>query len=280
VNTTANPYRGATVVFATRHGKERQAASAFRRHLDARVVAPDDIDTDRFGTFTGDIPRTKSPLESAAAKAELGIALTGHPYALASEATYTSDWGVLARHHELLLFRDAELGITLTENVAVSTRAHGIVPVADAGRAVEAASRFGFPGTHAVAIAETSSGMVIRKGLAGTAELVSAASELLQLAPSVEIGPDFRAHANPERQRVIAGLAGRMATRLTRSCPACGAPGWGIVGVERGLPCRVCGEPTAGIKADVHGCACCDTTRTVPRAVKAVDPQWSNGCNP
>ena len=34
------------------------------------------------------------------------------------------------------------------------------------------------------------------------------------------------------------------------------ASGWGIVGVERGLPCRVCGEPTAGIKADVHGCAC------------------------
>jgi len=276
----ANPYRGATVVFATRHGKERQAADAFRDRLAARVVAPDDIDTDQFGTFTGDVERTRTPLGAALGKALLGAALTGRPYALASEATYTSTWGVLARHHELLLFHDREREMTLTENAVVTVRGHGTTTVAGAEDALAAAGRFGFPATYAVALVEDGTGVVARKGLADPDALRAAVTELLARGGPVHIGPDYRAHGNPERRVVLTSLAERMAYRLTQSCPACRTPGWGVVGVERGLPCEVCGEPTAGITADVFGCGMCDATRPSPRPHATISAQWCDACNP
>ncbi|CAM5465257.1 DUF6671 family protein [Leifsonia shinshuensis] len=276
----ADSYRGATIVFATRHGKERQAAAPFHEQLAAHVIAPDDIDTDQFGTFTGDIERTRTPLSAALDKALLGTALTGRPYALASEATYASAWGVLARHHELLLFHDRERQMTLTENTVVTVRGHGTTTVAGAEDAQAAAVRFGFPATHAVALIDDETGVVARKGLADTDALRAAVTELLARGAPVHIGPDYRAHANPERQVVITSLAERMAYRLTQLCPACRTPGWGVVGVERGLPCDVCGEPTAGITADVYGCGMCGSTRPSPRPNDTISAQWCNACNP
>lgn len=276
----ANPYRGTTVVFATRHGKQNQAAAAFHERLAVRVIAPDHIDTDQFGTFTGDIERTQTPRQAALDKALLGIALTGHPYALASEATYSSNWGVLARHHELLLFHDIERDITLTENTVVTIRGHGTTTVAGAEDALAVAGRFGFPATHAVALVEDGVAVVARKGLADPDALHAAVTELLARGGPVHIGPDYRAHGNPERRVVLTSLAERMADRLTQSCPACRMPGWGVVGVERGLPCEVCGEPTAGIAADVYGCGMCDATRPAPRPHATISAQWCDACNP
>ena len=63
------PYEGTLVVFGTRHGKEQQAARPFAELLGARVVAPPGLDTDRFGTFSGEVPRTLAPLDAARAKA-------------------------------------------------------------------------------------------------------------------------------------------------------------------------------------------------------------------
>ncbi|CCE74171.1 DUF6671 family protein [Clavibacter nebraskensis] len=280
------PYRGATVVFATRHGKERQAVAPFRELLDARVVAPEDIDTDRFGTFTGDVPRTGTPWRTALDKARLGVELTGVPLALASEASYGGAWWA-GMHHELLLFHDGTRGITLTEEASGASADPGARVVGSVDEALAAAARFGFPGVHAVAVAGDAPRVVARKGLADPDALAAAVEELLGTgggperggAP-VRVGPDHRAHADPPRQRVIAGLCRRMAERLTRPCPDCRMPGWGLVDVERGLPCGLCGTPTAAVAADVHGCGACGATRAVPRAERAVDPRWCDACNP
>jgi hypothetical protein len=260
--TDATPtYRGRTVVFATRHGKERQAEAPFRELLDARVVAPDEIDTDRFGTFTGDVPRTATPWRTALDKARLGVELTGIPLALASEASYGGAWWA-GRHHELLLFHDSARDITLAEEASASSTDPTAV--------------------HAVAVAGRDGAVVARKGLADADALAAAVAELLGGGGDarVRVGPDHRAHADPSRQSVIAGLCTRMAERLARPCPDCRMPGWGLVDVERGLPCALCGTPSAAVAADVHGCGSCGATRAVPRAERTVDPRWCDACNP
>lgn len=53
---SSDVYRGATVVFGTQHGKATQVAPAFLTILGATVVAPTGLDTEQFGTFTGDVP--------------------------------------------------------------------------------------------------------------------------------------------------------------------------------------------------------------------------------
>lgn len=58
---------GQVVAFGTRHGKEHQVAQAFAAVLRAEVVTPPGLDTDQFGTFSGETSRTLSPVDAARA---------------------------------------------------------------------------------------------------------------------------------------------------------------------------------------------------------------------
>ena len=91
-------YAGAVIAMGTMHRKEEQVAPAFAQELGARVIAPAGIDTDQFGTFTGDVSRTLTPLEAATAKARLAMRVAGVHYGLASEASYDAWFGTLPMH--------------------------------------------------------------------------------------------------------------------------------------------------------------------------------------
>ena len=56
---------GRTLVIATQHQKEKVIAPALEAALGVRCIVPDQFDSDRFGTFSGEIPRIKTPLETA-----------------------------------------------------------------------------------------------------------------------------------------------------------------------------------------------------------------------
>ena len=49
--TPPHPYRGARVVLATRHGKQRVIGRALRHGLGAELVHLADLDTDQLGSF-------------------------------------------------------------------------------------------------------------------------------------------------------------------------------------------------------------------------------------
>ena len=58
----AERFSGRTLAVATRHGKERAIAPPFLEGLPlAQVVVVPDLDTDRFGTFSGEVERRLSP---------------------------------------------------------------------------------------------------------------------------------------------------------------------------------------------------------------------------
>ena len=53
------------------HGKERAIAPPFRRVLGAEIVVAPDLDTDKLGTFSGEVPRPDALVETALLKAEM-----------------------------------------------------------------------------------------------------------------------------------------------------------------------------------------------------------------
>jgi hypothetical protein len=64
------------VLLASRHGKERAMARPFRQGLGLELVVADQIDTDDFGTFTGERPR---PADAATTCTEIqGCAQCDH----------------------------------------------------------------------------------------------------------------------------------------------------------------------------------------------------------
>ena len=111
------PYEGQAAALATIHGKARAIGPAFRRRLGLALVVPEGIDTDRLGTFTGEVPRPAGLKETAVLKARVGLAATGLPLSVASEGSFGPHPVIpfLAAAREALAFVDIARGLTLVE---------------------------------------------------------------------------------------------------------------------------------------------------------------------
>lgn len=100
-------YRGATAVLATKHGKQTAVAPPLADILGLTVTVAD-VDTDVLGTFTGEIPRTRPPLDTAVAKARMGMDATGCTLGLATEGSFAAhpDAPWLTVHTEIVVLVD------------------------------------------------------------------------------------------------------------------------------------------------------------------------------
>lgn len=274
-------YRGRRAALATRHGKERQFRPALAPTGLEVVVA--DVDTDSFGTFTGEIPRQGDPVEVVERKARAAMAATGLDVGLASEGSFGPHPQIpfLTIDTELVALVDARLGTVVIEQVVSFDTPAASLTVADGDDLERFCERVGFPSQALIARPADGSPHHIVKGITDLGRLAHAIA--LASAASQDhraiIETDLRAQFCPKRQIVISEAAQRLATRLMRRCPACGTPGFGALDFERGLPCGLCGRPTEEPAATLETCPrCAHTVRTT--SVGMADPATCMYCNP
>ncbi|MFF5175889.1 DUF6671 family protein [Micromonospora sp. NPDC000089] len=276
-------YRDVVASLATLHGKRAALGPPLRRRLGLRLrVAA--VDTDALGTFTGEVPRPGPATEVVVAKARLGMAATGCPVGVASEGSFGPDpslpWCTLQVEHVALV--DDRLGLVLVERATSSASNHGelVTDGADRRELLAFARSVGLPG-HALTVRPVDAPYPVVKGIVRVSALLTAVAEAVSASAAgrARVAADLRAHHNPRRMSVIAEAGQRLAARLATPCPACGAPGFGPVGTEPGLPCRVCRTPTELAARQLLGCARCPHRLTREAAAPA-DPQWCPYCNP
>jgi len=268
----------ARVALGTQHGKEAVIAPPLAAlGITVQTAA---IDTDRFGTFAGDVARAGTMREAARAKARAAAEATGLAVGLGSEGAYGPHPFVpfLPLGQELLLWHDTRTGHEIIETTTDDHPCFDQQTLALASEAEAFLSRVGFPGT-AVIVQTAPAAPPIARGITDRATLERALAQALALSPSALIQTDMRAHRNPRRMAVIGDLAARLARRIATPCPACAAPGYGHLRTLAGLPCRDCGSETLQIAADVEGCTACGTETVRPRAGLA-DPAACPCCNP
>lgn len=274
----SSPYRGRVVAVGTKHGKQHQFAPAFHRVLGMALLTPP-VDTDQFGTFSGEVARAGSAVDAARAKARLAMSVTGLPYGLASEASYGPLPGGWLGHEEILLFCDDRAGIEIVEGYRSSS-----VPAA--GQRV---SRYDdVPGTlldglpaQALIVRAAGGHGAVTKGITDPGALRSAIATAAANSPDglALIEPDLRAHHNPSRRLILGDLAQTLAQRLATPCPSCAAPGFGRIDAEPGLPCRTCETPTPLRRNEIHACTACGHQVSRPEPGEA-DPAHCPSCNP
>lgn len=274
----------AVIALASKHGKQDQLQPAFSSRLGWTIQVAD-VDTDTFGTFTGEIKRHLSPTETALEKARAGASALGLPRGLSSEGTIGPHPSIpfLTTLNELVAFVDVDSGVHVVESV-VSADIHSFSQRwSNVSSLEEVAVRADFP-THAVIVrTEGESPVAIRKGITSLEKLREAVNECLFLAQGSElmIETDYRAMVCPSRQAVIEKCAWKLANRLATLCPQCDTFGWGIVDREWGLPCRDCGQISLdAVRADVEGCIGCEYRVHKPRTVQSIDPAFCEFCNP
>ena len=278
-----HPYHGRRAVLSTKHDKLPLVAPAVALHV-GLVVDTVSVDTDRLGTFTGDIARSGSPWDTAVAKARLGMHAARCPIGIASE-------GSIGPHPnapfvnaaiELVVLVDDELGIVIGEDETSFDIVTVSADVAVDGDIDDLLRRGGFP-AHAMTVRPADGyAQPIYKGIRTRRELTRAVAECTAVSSDerARVETDLRAHCCPSRRPIIARAAQRLAMRLASCCPECNTPGWGVVRLELGLCCEHCGRNVSIPRADVFGCATCPATLTVDRGHAGADPAWCESCNP
>ena len=275
-------YRGTVIAVGTRHGKALQLASAFDRHLGAGLLTPPDLDTDQFGTFSGEHARRGTALETARAKARLGMRAAGLRYGLASEASYGPLPGSgLPGHEELLVFLDDVHSIEVVEgyrSAGTPGGAHRAAVIDDMPPHMIA----GMPAQALIARPAGGQAVDVVKGITTPWRLREAIHAAALRSPDglALVEPDLRAHHNPSRRQVLTRLGETLARRLASHCPACDTPGFGRIDTESGLPCSSCGSPTPLARRVIHGCPRCPHRSSHAVSATSAEPTWCPRCNP
>lgn len=281
-----HPYDGMSAAIATMHGKESVIAPILHRWPGIQLIRCDTINTDLFGTFTGEHPRIGTMLDAAQRKAKEAVRRSGCTIGVGSEGAFGPDPSApfMASGTEMILLYHAPTDHEIYVCRRTRTNYDHIVigPDEDPGLFLK---RIGFPG-HALVIKPEASSHPedVIKGLTDPNLLSDQMREMARRSKTgrVLVQTDMRAHLNPTRMRSIGLVAKYLALRLMRLCPDCGVPGFGPTNVIRGLPCAACGAPTSRIKAETYTCHKCSFTlnRRIRSGTSRADPVYCNYCNP
>jgi hypothetical protein len=281
-------YKGSSIILTTKHAKSIAIAPPFLEILGASIIE-NVVDTDKIGTFSGEIEREGNALECARKKCEWSLDKLGNKveFGIASEGSFGPHPFIpfLPCDQEILYFIDRKRLFHLyvshvSEKTNYSTEA--IKSLEDLHKFANQAL---FP-SHALIMRpnnrETRS--PVFKGLNNWQELEDAFKECIRYSQDgiVWIETDMRANFNPSRMNVIGELATKISHRLKTKCPSCNNPGWGNIRYEKGLICGCCGSETELVKSEIFGCVKCTYEENRDRAdgKKEAGPESCQYCNP
>lgn len=280
-------FRGRVLGVASMHGKERVIGPAMMARLPlAQVIAIPDLDTDRFGAFSGEVERGTDPRTACAHKARHGAEASGLDLVIASEGSFVPypPAPFMSCDEEWLVLLDLCDGAEVAHrHVSVDT-VFGAETCVSEGEVLAFAERMKFP-EHQLVIKPSQtwhSGDRVIKGIQDRDTLLSAAHMLMKEHGTAWVESDLRAMANPTRMRVIGDAAEAFAAELAHCCPTCGLFHFAITQALWGLPCGQCGFPTKSTRAHLRICRRCGQRQEDPRpdGRRVEDPQFCDLCNP
>lgn len=277
-------YKGRHLIIATKHQKEKVIATHFENHFGIKCIVESSYDTDQLGTFTGEIERTLSPIETIRAKCLHAMDAYGYDLGVASEGSFGPHPAIfmIPADEELMIFIDKKNDIEIVvKHLSTKTNFAGR-NICSLNELDQFISKVKFPSHGVILRKDPTSNENILKDLNEYDKLKAAFSQLLDLNGSVYVETDMRAMNNPTRMSVIEETTLKLIKAIESKCPACEAPGFLPVQFIPGLPCGLCGQPTKSIKSEIMGCKKCGFEQEIqfPKNKKMEDPQYCDYCNP
>lgn len=276
-------YVGKTVAFLTQHGKESLVKPVLEPALGCTVLHEIGYDTDLMGTFSGEMKRLDSQLQTARNKARIGMDLSGASIGLASEGAFVPDpfGGLMPWDIEVLVWLDDERDLEIVGMAQGPARNHqrSLQCVSDLEKF---AAEAGFPEHHLLLRPQSESDVRTRKGLRHWNELhdVFRACQQESNNQRVYAENDLRAFCNPTRQAMIQHAARDLLQKLHSCCPGCSLPGFAITCHTPGLRCSLCGHPTRLAKSYTWRCISCDYSLEQSVQETHANPSRCDVCNP
>jgi hypothetical protein len=277
-------FSGRRIVVATKHGKEQVIAPHLSKELGLNCIVTDSLDTDLFGTFTGEVERSENPLKTARQKCLLAMEITSTDLAIASEGSFGPHPSVpfIPAYEEILLLIDKKNDWEfVVRNLGTKTNfGHAIIHSLAEMEAF--LTQVHFP-SHAVILKKSADDFSeCRKGIHEESELRTLAQFFIRRFGQCSLETDMRAMHNPTRMKVIDALTTQLIKQIQSLCPICETPGYRMTDIQRGLPCAYCNLPTRQIKSEIYSCRHCHYSefRAPSHSLAKEDPMYCDFCNP
>jgi len=277
-------FQGRNLVIATMHGKDRVMRSFLEQSLGVHVHVTQKLNTDALGTFSGEVERAGSPVETALRKCELALEETGFDLALASEGSFGPHpllFGVPINEELVYLYDRSQTISCIGKSITTETNFYHAA-VNDVDAVVYFANAVQFPSHGIILKNAQESPREIIKGIRDYDYLISTFNRLKNRFGSVYAETDMRAMHNPTRMKVIEQATLGMIATLTNRCPKCRGLNFSVADIEYGLPCSSCGTPTKSVLAHHYYCSLCSfkQRKLFPKLKEVEDPQYCDYCNP
>ena len=277
-------FKNRILLVSSMHAKERAIAPVLEPALGVTCFTDTTFNTDRFGTFTGEITRTASPLDTVRIKCREGMQQAGCDLAIATEATFGPHPGLwmIPAHHEIMMLIDERHGLEIHVSTISTDTNYASSSASSEEELLAFARKAGFPAHGLILQSSTPGKKEIAKGITHQEELLTVYRNMMHAHGDVRVETDMRAHLNPKRMSVIRDLTGKLLIKINQECPACHAPGFGVDQLIAGLPCRDCGMPTRSAISKMTTCACCGHTveQKYPANKMTEEPGYCPACNP
>lgn len=276
-------YSGKAVALLTQHGKETLIGSVLEPTLGCAITLAEGFDTDQLGSFSGEIKRLDTQLQTARQKARIGMDLTGLSLGIASEGSFGPDpfGGLIPWNIEILIWIDDEHQLEIVgmaQGPALSLR-RAVTNLMDLE---QFAHQAGFPNHHLMLRPQSEVDPRVMKGLDNKHSLQMAFEACQQEAPNQTVFAenDLRAFCNPTRQSMIRLASEDLLIKIQAHCPVCVMPGFAVTGHLEGLPCSLCGSATKLAKSYTWRCSSCNFKLERLNNTAAADPSRCDFCNP
>ncbi len=276
---------GRKLLVASMHNKHQVIAPIFKREWNSEVVCEVEMNTDQFGTFSGEIERELDPLSSAIAKCRLGLNLSGLDLGVATEGSFgphpSLPW--MAAHEEWMVLLDEKNDLTISKRKWSINTNFNQAKISSEDELFQFAEKVHFP-SHALILRskKEDGSQEIVKGIHDVQLLKDCFHRMNIPSSELIVETDMRAHFNPTRMKVIEELTIELIQKVVSQCPECSRNGFGDQRVEPGLPCGQCGIPTSSPLYKITTCFSCgfEKREMNPTGNSIEDPTYCQFCNP
>lgn len=277
-------FKNRKLLIATKHQKELVIAPLLEKHLEVKCVLNENFDTDLLGTFSGEIERKLTVIETLRQKCLLAVKNTDFDLVMASEGSFGSHPTLFfaSADDEFLMFKDLKNDIEIVaRNLSIDTNFDSCL-VKNQENLEKFALKVKFPSHGIILKSSENNPEVIIKDSETLSDLIKNYEILKQNYNGVFAETDMRANKNPTRMLVISQTTQKLIEKITCLCPKCQFPGFEIKEVNAGLPCDLCGFKTKSTLSYTYGCSKCDFKEEefYPLGKKTEDPTYCDFCNP
>ena len=199
-------YRDKSVLLASKHKKEQVISPVFREKLACNLYVAD-VDTDQFGTFTGEINRPLSAYETCILKAKHAANEKKYALSVASEGSFGPHPSnpFIPHAHEIMVFVDLENDWVIAEQLVTPKTNYNMMTIQQDTLLDSFLKSVQFP-SHALTLQSGDRAHVLAKGITDHDNLRASLDVGFNQYDELFIATDMRAMMNPTRMQSLADL--------------------------------------------------------------------------